>query len=1159
MKKTLSFALILTVFVVASAVSSEENARETPLSNTYKLDENKASAYKLNGNDELTQGSSVILSESPVVNEAADSEKSPRIITEIIPDGKIEKLIDSEGRVIAEKRIEHGQITKKILNYYYPTGQLSRQVTAHEDNGGFYAEDYYQNGKLAVQATYINEENKIGKEKKYDTNGTLRQEIPWIMSKEETEKDSAVRKTARHGNIITYYPDGKIAASFSVGANGKTIFFNRIGRPIKEITDSQILNFTKELDETDCSRAAIKLNLEELLELYEDEGDISYNKCGLPYRENFIYEIKETQGKNDTVTSFDETGMIRRITQYRDGKKEGVEQKFDASGNLTAEINYKNGIKDGYATGYFPTREIAFRKRYENGVVVGKLTCYFPTGEVAAEIAYKDGLKDGKAVINSPIKKELDFSKGKMLNLPAVSERREIISNLSALSTPDKECLNLENKVEELLLDIDVNVNSIKSSFAMPQPQECENFSAFKSETSSYICYDSAKKMRALYPTALNRGKYAVEKIFTPEGLLLYEIPYLEKKRQGWAKKYDENRKIIGETYFNAGELSSSRTYYPKGTIKEIMEQADGAPRQLIAGYKENGNLEFSITYNKDEKQEAYLNKDNKKDVYIHFYKNMPETIRESNAQNPSNFIEYSLALGEYTVYQDNELIKGGKICGYTVAPDVDVITHQKLQTEIESMQQAHEAEDITSTSEVKTGDVPEAENPASKIKPDISAKQDTTTPTSGKKEDLSDFSNLPEPPVLSADMAPIVDDLEPLTDEEIAGFDENVPDYKVKNALIPTQEEKRQAELAALNIGPVARPELSEFTGAVQKQKVETSQAKEENSIMPAKTEKLYYPNGNLRKTIKTRGTRTEEVKEYSKTGLLLTDTVYNKDKIVIEKYFGSGEVRRKTEKSYDDNVVMAFVSREDFYDSGKPRYEIRRLPEMLLFTEKNYYPDGSLKSQTEQKTPLSLFTQEYASGGTLQKQFEKIGSNVLVKEFDKSGNVEKMLLNGKEMPVSMAKNSISLLKDNSKIYDKSGVLAGDITVGKNNISLREFYKNGNVKTEILFYDNGEVSVKVYGKDKSLEKFAYLAPDGKLYIEKPVRRIIPSYRERYWVEYNNPRWVENQEKYSVNFIYELYLDTAVRILAELQQEVPEIVKKSYTPNYNLTKNKIKP
>lgn len=53
------------------------------------------------------------------------------------------------------------------------------------------------------------------------------------------------------------------------------------------------------------------------------------------------------------------------------------------------------------------------------------------------------------------------------------------------------------------------------------------------------------------------------------------------------------------------------------------------------------------------------------KDIYLKFYEGELDNIREVNASNSQNYIEYNLASGEYTVYKNSELIKGGKICGY--------------------------------------------------------------------------------------------------------------------------------------------------------------------------------------------------------------------------------------------------------------------------------------------------------------------------------------------------------------------------------------------------------------------------------------------------------------------------------------------------------------
>lgn len=1053
MKKSLTFALLLTVSCSLTAFAA---ALDNSSSSTYKLEENATETYKIK--------------ETPSI--VADK-KQPKIIKEDIEGGFVEKLYDTEERLIAEKMIKDDAVVQKILYYYYPDGNISRRVTAVKDSEGFLTEEYYSNGNLAAHAVFLNANNKIGQERKYDVNGVLRQEVTWVLPTAEKGSENIPQKTIRYGNIVTYYPDGTKAAVFSVSKKGQNIFYSHNGDILKEINNAEILNFEHEQMSANCEDKAVRLSLEELVELYEDEGDISYNKCGMPYRETFMYEVIDTKDGINSLVSYDQSGQIRRITPYMNGQKHGIEQKFDASGNLTAEINYQNGLKNGTATGFFPSKEKAFQKQYVNGKAEGELVCYFPTGEVAARFQYKNGLKEGSAQINSPVAQQLEFANDNLLNAPEKTTERELVSLLAGLENPDKKCLDATDKIAEIELDIEATETKLKQAFFMSEPEECIDAAKYVLENGNYVCYDAEKRKRVVYPENYALGEYAVAQVYTADGLHLYDIPYMGKKRQGWAKQYDKNGQVITEAYFNQGTLAdNSRSYHPNGLVKEMFTVSDEGNRQVLASYNDEGTLLFSLSYKDGEKNQAYLSEPEKnKDVFISYYKNELDNIREVNADKPYNYIEYNLALGEYAISRENELIKGGSIC-------------------------------INNTNETA--------------------------------------------PVISADNAPMVDDLQPIGEDELAELDRlaaEAEEHRPENALIPTETEKKQAELAAKNIGPIAKPDIADLTSAVAKTSLDAQTEKSDNAAL-AKTEKFYYPNGSLRKTIKTKGARTEEIKEYSKTGLLLADTVYNKDNIQIEKYYGSGQIRRKLQKAYDDNAVMAFISREDFYDNGKPRYTITRQPDVLLFAEKVYTANG-LKQETQQKSPLSSLITDYDKDEKVLKTTETLGINSLVKEYDADGKVKAFSLNGKNMPLAMADKSETILRDNAKIYNK-GVLKSEIKADNKQNTLIEYHPGKIIKTEIVFYNNGEISVKGYAKDGTLTKFAYLAPDGKLQIQKPVVKTIPNYRERYWVDYNNPRWVENNDKYSVKSITRLYLDTAAYILAELEWEVPEIMQKLY-------------
>ena len=1111
MKKTLVIALLIAVSATAVAKAVEQNKTDT-----YALDENKVDSYQL---DELVKQADSQNNASDAIASTADEEETatskPKIIIEETPTGRIEKLVDVDGHIIAEKTIENEKIVKKVLNYYYPDGILMRQITAKDNDTSFYAEEYYNNGKIAAQATYVNEGNKIGKEKRYDAKGTLRQEIPWVLPESEKNKPITEQTTIRLGEITTYYPNGSVAAKFPVGQDGKTIFYGRLGMPVKTIESTSLLKFPPALSAEDCKDVTLQLDLDELIELYEDEGDISYDKCGMPYRENFVYEITDTQGSSAMLLSYDETGMLRRMTPFINGKKDGTAQKFDAAGNLTAEINYTKGYKEGYATGYFPNNNPAFLKKYVNGKVEGTMNCYFPDGKIAAQFSYKNGLKEGKAIINSPIQKTLEFSHDKLLNEYQKKSDRMMISSLKDLTTIETQCLNVENKISEIEQEVATAAEEINKNLQVYVPEACADMGKFQMKNGLYFCYNEDNKRIASYPVNYIRGDYVIEKIYTPEDKILYEIPFKNHARQGWSKQYNDKNEIVAQIYYDNGQIAgTSHSYYENGRIKDLRKIADDGSNETIARYTENGDLEFNLESKKDIKQNAYLSsKDKRKNITVKYFENKPDFVREVNTSDPYNYAEYNFALGEYVIYENNQPVKGGKICQIQASEPLE-----DIKDNVAAINETPVTEDVPEVTEKEPVSAQAKENIEA-----INAAQEA--------------ANIEIPPVLTEDEAPIIEDILP----EIENSLEDTVN-PLENVVVKTPEEEHLAELAAQNLGPIAKPEIENLTEAVQKEKLIEGLGYADNGT-ESKTERLYYPNGNLRKTIKTKGSRTEEIKEYSKNGLLLTDYMYNPDKIVIEKYFGSGEVRRKLEKSYNDNAVMAFMSRQDFFDTGKPRYIFKRKADSLLFVEETYYPDGALKATTEQIQPLSFRIKEYDSLANLQKETEQEGLNELVKVYDGNHTLTKLTMNGKDIPLKMAENSADLFKDNARLYDAKGKLASSFKTVKDHNEILSYYGNGKTKVEILLYQSGEISVKQYNADGGLVKFAHLSPDGKLHIEKPTMRVIPNYRQRYWVDYNNPNWIENEEKYSIKSIGKLNLSVITKILVELDIDEPEIVR----------------
>ena len=1177
MKKTLKLSLFFSVSIVSLAFAND-------LNNTYTLDEAKTQEYELK--NKLTENNDVKIIENNQEQPLDDKSIVPNIIKEEIEGGYIEKLVDENNLVIAEKTIINGEITKKVLYYYHPNKQISKKILASSNDSGFYAEEFYTNGNILSKASYLNDENKIGKEKKYDINGILRQEIPWEIIKEDENKPFSERRSIRKGKVLTYYPNGKIAASFSVGFAGDNVFYNQKGKEIKVIKNKEMLDFSDKNYISNCEDVTIQLSLEELVSLYEDEGDISYNNCGIPYKELFINEVVDVNNKLSTVISYDETGMVRKIVPYNKGLKNGKVEKFDANGNLTAQINYENGLKQGYAIGYFPTKEIAFKKYYENNKVIDKLNCYFPNGDIAASISYKDGLKDGVANITSPTPQEIKYKNGEIIRDNAPNKRK-ILSLNSMLAKVDNKCLDIASKIKEIEQDIKTKENNISEALRIKAPKGCEDLSKYVAKQSMYWCFVD-NVVKGSYAPSYNKGDYTIVTYYGDNKNKEYEVGYLNKKLQGITRKYDINGNTIAEMSYNQGELSdNSRSYNNSGGVENIISIYDN--QKLYNSYADDGALLFSNTYDKDVLAHSFVsNPEKNKDTYVKYYQGKMDNIKEVNAKNPSNYIEYNLALGEYSIYKDKNLIRGGNICGYEkVSDDVEVIkvvpaptnvvvnepkkeevtlqpnnadqvntqnkelieSLKKLDEEIKAIANENKDKEVIkeigekslNTNNLAPVNVEvEVNKNIEALEANINQIKDVVNATQEASEiELHINDDNAIPPVIDHKDAPIIEGIESL--EEL-DMQQEASEYKLDDKMLKV---KAKTDLASQNIGPVSHPAISSLSDTVSKSKIDVDDAKSVDDA-EEKVEKVYYPNNKLRKTIKTIGSRTKEVKEYSKTGLLLKDTIYNDDDIIIEKYSGSGDISRKTRKNYSDNVIEAFISREDFYNTGKPRYKVSKVDNVLLFNENSYYPNGVLKEEVVQNSPLVFTTIAYDENGQKQREQVLYGMNIFDITY-KDNNVASVKINNDELPSSYANNKDSILKDSSKAYNQNKELVGNFNVNDKQTTIIEYDQDNKIKSEIILFNNGEITLKTYTKEQELDKFAYLTNDGKLYIQKPEVRVIPNYRERYWVDYNNPNWVENTDKYSIRSIGKLNLDIIAYMLTELKVETPEILKQLYS------------
>ena len=125
---------------------------------------------------------------------------------------------------------------------------------------------------------------------------------------------------------------------------------------------------------------------------------------------------------------------------YKNGKKDGIQQMRHENGNLAWEINYKDGIPDGISKMYYEDGKLQEDTEYQNGKIVsqkvffkngslfaliegsiadnleGGLKFYYETGELKLESTRKNNGLDGQTTIyrkNGKPKYKITIKNGK--------------------------------------------------------------------------------------------------------------------------------------------------------------------------------------------------------------------------------------------------------------------------------------------------------------------------------------------------------------------------------------------------------------------------------------------------------------------------------------------------------------------------------------------------------------------------------------------------------------------------------------------------------------------------------------------------------------------------------------------------------------------------
>lgn len=234
-------------------------------------------------------------------------------------------------------------------------------------------------------------------------------------------------------------------------------------------------------------------------------------------------------------------GRLQLEQLYKDSNLHGPMSIWDSRGQLYLSCSYERGLLHGH----FRQRlsdDRALECRYEHGLLEGPYKAYYPSrngkAQVAFECHYHKGLREGPAndwSAQGVLLRHTPYSSG-MINGTIVQRRND--GSLWA-----------ELSCEKNLLHGFVSVYSLQG-----KPLQKSQFVKGLEEGEQQV-FDSHGLLIAINP--YRQGTlHGLQKRFNPQTQkLIYEAQYVDGKKDGICKKYDENGLLVIEMKFDKDQL----------------------------------------------------------------------------------------------------------------------------------------------------------------------------------------------------------------------------------------------------------------------------------------------------------------------------------------------------------------------------------------------------------------------------------------------------------------------------------------------------------------------------------------------------------------------------------------------------------------------------
>lgn len=355
--------------------------------------------------------------------------------------------------------------TTEFITYYYESGSKSSEGTLREGKPDAYWKSYYRNGKLKTEGNRVNFELD-GEWKFYNEEGELTLSIEYKQGKKDglrkTYLDSIVvksevfEKDMRNGMLQEFDQKGRLQQEipfvedleqgqgyiYDSLMSVQTLLSYKSGVLVR----NQPINRKDRLERKQGTWIEFHKNMNIKVEgTYRNDLKNGYWKfykiSGDLIRTEYWIDgvLQEDKGKTEKIEIrkeiHPETGALKYVGSYLNGKKNGVQREYDKEGNITKSYVYASGqileeggyideqgrkqghwksfyqdgklkhegdYKDGLRTGpwlyYYADGKVEQKGRFRFDEPEGSWMWYYPDGSTWKEEEYIDGLEDGMSI-----------------------------------------------------------------------------------------------------------------------------------------------------------------------------------------------------------------------------------------------------------------------------------------------------------------------------------------------------------------------------------------------------------------------------------------------------------------------------------------------------------------------------------------------------------------------------------------------------------------------------------------------------------------------------------------------------------------------------------------------------------------------------------------